>query len=253
MKKVSLGVWVSVLVLALGLTVADAQMQPPMGGMGGGMAGKCGDMMGKGMMGPGMAGGPMMGGCGHMMTECGCGMMGKGGRMTGGCGMMEKGKMGHHMGMMGETGMTGMHHLIWRHIMGLDLDQKQKAEIRSIKTGLMKNMIRKKADLRIAMLELGDLVQADKIDMKEVEAKVKQLEGLRSSMLLSGIEAAEAVKSKLTAEQRKKLDDMMESPMRCTMMGDDMMSGGMGDEDMMGEAPASPAEGETGEAPAEHD
>ena len=72
-------------------------------------------------------------------------------------------------------------------------------------------------------------------------------------MLLAGIEAAESVKSKLTAEQRKKLDDMTESPMRCTMMGDDIMSGGMSDEDMMGEAPASPSEGEMEEAPAQHD
>ncbi len=263
MKKVSLGAWVTVFVLALGLTIADAQMQPPMGGMGGGMAGGCGGMMGSGMM-----GGPMMGKSGRMTGGCGCGMMDKGNMghhmgmmggmgMTGGCGMMGKGNMGHHMGMMGEMGMTGMHHRIWRQIMGLDLDQKQKAEIRTIRTGLMKDMIRKKADLHIAMLELGELVQADKVDMKAVEAKVKQIEGLRSSMLLAGIEAAETVKSKLTAEQKKKLDEMMESPMRCSMMGDNMMSGSMTDEGMMeegttGEAPASPSEGEMEEAPAGH-
>jgi Spy/CpxP family protein refolding chaperone len=245
MKRISLGAWVIVLVLALGLTVTDAQMSPPMGGMGGGMAGGCGGMAGKAMMGPGMMGGSMMG---------------KGGRMTTGacgCGMMDKGNMGRHMGMMGEMGMKGMHHRIWRHIMALDLDQKQKAEIRTIKTDLMKDMIRKKADLRIAMLELGELVQADKVDMKDVEAKVKQIEGLRASMLLAGIQATETVKSKLTDEQKKKLDEMTEGPMRCNMMGDNMMRGSMTDEGMMeegtmGEAPASPSEGEVEEAPAGH-
>jgi Spy/CpxP family protein refolding chaperone len=252
MKKISLGAWVIVLVLALGLTVADAQMSSPMGGMGGGMAGGCGGMAGKAMMGKGMMGGSMMGGCG-------CGMMNKDGRMAGGCGcgMMDKGNMGRHMGMMGEMGMKGMHHRIWRHIMALDLDQKQKAEIRTIKTDLMKDMIRKKADLRIAMLELGELVQADKVDMKDVEAKVKQIEGLKASMLLAGIQATETVKSKLTDEQKKKLDEMTEGPMRCNMMGDNMMRGSMTDEGMMeegtmGEAPASPSEGEVEEAPAGH-
>ncbi len=268
MKRISLGVWVIVLVLALGLTVADAQMQAPMGGIGGGMPSGCGGMMGKSMMGPGMMGGSMMSKSGRMTGGCGCGMMDKGkmGRhmgmpggmgKAGGCGMMDRGKMGHHMGMPGEMGMTGMHHRIWRQIMALDLDQKQKAGIRTIKTDLMKDMIRKKADLRIAMLELGQLVQAEKVDMKEVGAKVKQIEGLRASMLLAGIEAAETVKSKLTAEQKKKLDEMMEGPARCSMMGDNMMSGSMTDEGTMeegttGEAPASPSEGDMEEAPAGH-
>jgi Spy/CpxP family protein refolding chaperone len=233
MRKVSLGVLVVGLVLALGLNVADAQPKPSAGGMGGDLAGRCG-----GMMGPGMMRGPMMGGGGRMM---GPGMtggpMGRCGRMTGACncGMTGKGMMGRHMWMKGEMGMSGMHHRLWHYIMSLDLDQKQKAGIWKIKTGLMKDMIRKKADLRIAALDLHELLHADKVDMNQVKAKVKEMEGLKSSMLLSGIEAAEAVKSKLTAEQRTKLEDMMESPPRCIMMGEGMTSGSMTDEDMSGD------------------
>jgi Spy/CpxP family protein refolding chaperone len=273
MRKVLSGVLMLGFILALGVYGADAQSQPP-GGTGGGVSARCADIMGPGMMGgpmrggygmrgkgmmaPGMASGNMGGRCGcgmasgNMEGRCGCGMAS--GNMEGrcGCGMasgnMEGrcgcGMMGRHFGMMGGKGsMGGVHHRLWHYIMRLDLDQNQRAEIWKTKTDLMKNMIRKKADLRIAMLELGNLVHADKTDMKKVEAKVKQIENLRSSMLISGIEAMEAVKSKLTADQRKKLGNMMESPGRCMMMGDDMMSGGMTGGDMMGdgmmeEAPA---------------
>lgn len=232
MRKVFLGVLVVGLVLALGLNLADAQPKPSAGGMGGGPPGWCGDVMGPGMMrgpmgggrrmmGPGMRQGPM-GRCGRMMGDCGCGMMGRG--MT-----------GRHMRTKGETVIPGMHHRLWHYIMYLDLNKKQKAGIWEIKTGLMKNKIRKKADLRIAALELHELLNADKVDMNKVEAKIKELEGLKSSMLLSKIKAVEAVKSKLTAEQRAKLEDMMESPPRCMMIGDGMMSGGMTDEGMSGD------------------
>lgn len=260
MRKISLGVLVLGFVVALGLYATPAQAQPPMTGMAG-MSGRCGAMTG-----PGMTGKPMTGqcgcGCGMMtgkgmmgpnkmrkpvMGRCGCGMMAG----AGGCGMMTgKGMMGRHMGMAGGMGMTGTHNRILHYVMGLALDQKQKAEIWKIKTGMMKDMIRKKADLRISKLELGELLHADKVDMKKVEAKVKQMEGLRSAMLLSGIEALEAAKAKLTSEQRKELDDMMDRPGRCIMMGGAVTGGSMTDEDMMGETPSSPAESEMEERPA---
>ena len=247
MKKISLGVLVAGMVLFLGMSTAGAQGKPLAGGMGPGMmgpgmmmggptTGRCGQMMGAAAM----KGAPVTGGCGcgmmagPMKGRCGCGMMA--GPMKGGCGcgMTGMGVMNHGMGMKGRMGMSGMHHRLWHYVMQLDLEQKQKTDIWKIRTDLMKKMIRNKADLRIDGLELGQLLHADKVDMKKVEAKVKKMEGLRSSMLLSGIEATEAVKSKLTAEQRKELDDMMDTPVRCMMTGDDMMSGGMSDEDITG-------------------
>jgi Spy/CpxP family protein refolding chaperone len=257
MRRISFGFLAVGLVLALGLNVADAQTKPSAG------------MMRPGMMGPGMMGGPVAGRCAGIMapgkggnTVCKCGgvmapAMKKGpmgrcegmmrGPMMGDCDhcIAGRGMMGRHMGMYGEKGMPGMHHRLWRYIMGLDLDQNQKARIMEIKTDLMKKMIRKRADLKIAGLELRGLVHADKVDMKKVEAKVKEIEGLRSSMLLAGIEAAETVKSQLTAEQRTELDDMMDAPMRCTMMGGIMPDRGMmGGNDIMGMMPQSSDEGQ---------
>lgn len=238
MKRVLLRVLVIGFVLAFGVNMADAQGRPPLGGMGGDMPCRCGDTIG-----PGMMGGPMVGGCGMI----GGPMIGA--PVIGHCGMMAR-----HTGTRGDTGMAGIHRRLWYQIMKLDLDQKQKTEIRNIKTALMKDMIRKRADLKIAMLELGELVHSDRIDMTKVEAKVKQVEGLRSAILLSGIKALEAARSKLTAEQRKKLEDMPQNPMRCTMMGDDMMGGDkMMDEGMMEEMPPSSSEGTMEEIPEGHD
>lgn len=234
MKRFSLGVLVVGLVLLVGLNLADAQSDPPAGAMGRGITGRCGAMVG-----PGMMGGPMMLSRGGRMI--GPGMMG--GPVTGRCGC---GMAGHHVWMKDEMGMRGKHHRLWRYMMNLDLDQKQKAEIWKIKADMMKNMIRKKADLKIARLELGELLHSEKTDMTKVEAKVKEMEGMKASMLISGIKAMEAAKSKLTAEQRKKLADMMEGPGPCIMRGDDTMSS-TPDEGMMEEG--TMGEGEMEEAP----
>jgi Spy/CpxP family protein refolding chaperone len=75
-------------------------------------------------------------------------------------------------------------------------------------------MIRKKADLKIARLELRELLHKEPVDMNAVEAQAKKTEGLRTAMLLDAIKAREEVKSKLTPEQRKKLRELFFSPER---------------------------------------
>jgi Spy/CpxP family protein refolding chaperone len=144
----------------------------------------------KGMM-KDMGGGMMSGG----MPDCGCGMMQcgmGGGMMPGGmpgCGMMQgKGMMGRGM-MRGE--MMGHHqrmmHMCLQH---LNLDARQRQEIEGIRMAMMKSVIRKKADMQIARLELRDLLSKDPVDMQAVGAKAK-----------------------LTPQQRQKMMDMMGGPM----------------------------------------
>jgi Spy/CpxP family protein refolding chaperone len=186
------------------------------------MSGKKGMMKG--------AGGSMVGGG---MAACGCGMMqgGIGGTMPG-CGMMPACGMMQGRGMMGRGMMRGemmgghhrMMHICMKH---LGLNAKQKEEIKEIRVATMKEVIRKRADMQIARLELRDLLSKDPVDMKAVEGKVKQIEGLRADIHLALIKAKEQVKAKLTPEQRQKLMDMME---KSPMMGDT-------DEQMEGQPP----------------
>ncbi len=63
--------------------------------------------------------------------------------------------------------------------------------------------------MRIAHIELKDLLAKDPMDMKAVEAKVKQSEALRTEMHLSHLKAMEEVKASLTPEQKKKFREMV--------------------------------------------
>ncbi|MBI5604769.1 MAG: Spy/CpxP family protein refolding chaperone [Deltaproteobacteria bacterium] len=170
-------------------------------------------------MGPGMMMGPSMAGPG-MMTGSGMGsgmMMGPGMAGHGQAGHgQESGMMRHCGGMMGRM-MEGEQHLS-KYLMGLNLDEQQKKMIGEIKSKMMKETIRKMADIRIGRIEIKDLLHQDPLDMKAVEAKVKQIGQMRTEMALAHIMALEEIKSKLTPEQRKKFVEMMKAhPMRGRM------------------------------------
>ena len=108
---------------------------------------------------------------------------------------------------------------IQKYLMGLNLDEQQKTLIGEIKSRMMKDNIRRTADMRIVQIELRDLLGQDPVDMKAVEAKVKQLEMMKTEMHLSHIKAMEECKTKLTPEQRKKFIEMIEAEPMMEGMG----------------------------------
>jgi Spy/CpxP family protein refolding chaperone len=105
----------------------------------------------------------------------------------------------------------GRHHQVWPLLMRLDLNATQEKEIREIRNSMLKNMIQKKADLKIARLELHELLHKEPVDMAAVESQVKKMESLRTSMILDGIKTRQEIKSKLTPGQRKKLKELIRS------------------------------------------
>lgn len=146
---------------------------------------------------------------------------------------MGPGKCDKCMGMQGKqpmigAGMMGM-------IKELGLDDKQAAEFKSIHLKMKKERIQKGAEVRIAELELQELQSKDRVDMKAAEAKIRQIETLKSEMKISHIRTHESVKAMLTPEQRKKLDSFrgmgqgmgMRGNMKknCGMMGNMQGSG----------------------------
>ncbi len=148
-----------------------------------------------------------------------CGCMGEPGEGMRG-GMMEGME---HQGMSMMHGMGGMmmggDHPMWQHLMGLGLDEKQKEALKALRSKMMKDMTKKRADQQIAGIELKDLLDKDPVDIKAVEAAVKKSESLRTEMFLAHIRAHEEMKSILTPEQRKRLKEMMEHGAGCGMMG----------------------------------
>jgi Spy/CpxP family protein refolding chaperone len=170
--------------------------------------------------GPAAPGGHVHGGDGAGPAKGGgCPMMGgqgKGSGMMGGRGGMGGGMMGGQGAMMGGRGMGGdrmmeVEHHLARVLDGLNLDEQQKKAIAEIKSTIKKDTIRKMADIRIARIELSDLLYQDPLDLKAVEAKVRQLGALRTEMHLAHIKALESIKAKLTPEQRKQLRELIKT------------------------------------------
>ena len=162
--------------------------------------------------------------CGGCMQE---------GGMMGGMGHQDMGMM-HGMGGMQGGGMKmDDDHPMWKHLMSLGLDDKQKDALKALRSKTMKDMVKKKADMQIAGIELKDLLDKDPVDMKAVEASMKKNESLKTEMFLAHIKAREEMKSLLTPDQRKKLKDMMEAGpgAGCGMMGG-MMHGDAEHKDM---------------------
>ena len=149
-----------------------------------------------------------------------CGCMQEGG-MMGGMGHQSMGMMHGMGGMQGGAMMMGDDHPMWKHLMGLGLDDKQKDALKALRSKTMKDMAKKGADKQIASIELKDLLDKDPVDMKSVEASVRKNESLKTEMFLAHLKAHEEMKSILTTDQRKRLKEMMEAGhgAGCGMMG----------------------------------
>jgi len=87
--------------------------------------------------------------------------------------------------------------------LGLTSDQVKALE--SLRFEFQKEGTRRWGDLAIAEIELADLLRAESVDLAKVEAKVREIEGLRSELRLGRIKTLEKGKALLTPEQREKL------------------------------------------------
>ncbi|MGD1074612.1 MAG: Spy/CpxP family protein refolding chaperone [Thermodesulfovibrionales bacterium] len=149
--------------------------------------------------------------------------------MCGCMGKMEKGS--HEKGMPTMRGMhrhgmemRGAEHRLWRHLRGLGLDEQQKAAIRDIVSRLVKDSIKKRADIQIARIELHDILGKDPVDMKAVEAKLQQIAATQTDLRLSHIKAREEIKAKMTPEQRAKFKENLKRQAKWMHRGRGMTS-----------------------------
>jgi Spy/CpxP family protein refolding chaperone len=132
-------------------------------------------------------------------SKQGGGMMG-GGMMGGG--MMSKGMMsGGGCSMMGGGGMDGFY---LNKAEALGLSDAQVAKLKNIKMTTKKALIQKEADLRIAKLELDELLQNPKAKRSDIEAKAKKVQDLKSDIALTKLRARLDARSVLTPEQLEK-------------------------------------------------
>jgi len=150
-------------------------------------------------------------------------MMGSGGMMGTGMSMMMN-MMGMMPQMMG--GMRGGDmevELYLRARSQLNLSDEQMASLESILLSVRKDRIRKGADIMVAELELNQLLDQKVLDVPKIEAKLKEAEGLRTQVKLSGIKALDGARKVLTEEQRKKVEDLKSGQMMGGAGGPGMM------------------------------
>lgn len=100
--------------------------------------------------------------------------------------------------------------LRFRDELGLSPEQVQALE--RLRADFQRQAIRGGADLRIAELELANLLNSDQADLAQVEARVREIERLRAELRLARIRTIEQGKAQLTPEQRAKLKSLSGRP-----------------------------------------
>ena len=94
----------------------------------------------------------------------------------------------------------------------LDLSAAQVKNLEQLRNDFQKETIRKDADLRVAEMDLGNLLNGEKADMAKVEAKVREIERMRGDLRIARIRTIEKGREQLTADQRKKLQELLAEP-----------------------------------------
>jgi Spy/CpxP family protein refolding chaperone len=90
----------------------------------------------------------------------------------------------------------------------LGLTDAQLAEVKKLRAEQKKKQIRTQADIRIAHMELRELLGAEKVDEKAVRAKAKEVAALREAAATDRVEGMLALRRVVTAEQAKHLMKM---------------------------------------------
>lgn len=122
-------------------------------------------------------------------------------------------RWGHYFGAWGSREEQPLISIMLENRDKLGLSSEQVNSLEQLRRDFQKESIRRDADMRIAQMDLDALLSVPAVDMTKVEAKVREIEHLRADMRLARIRTIEKGKQQLTAEQRKKLQELLsESP-----------------------------------------
>ncbi len=91
----------------------------------------------------------------------------------------------------------------------LKLTPEQVKKLEGLRSDFERDGRKNQDDLRAAEKSLDDLTRSDSVDLKQAEAKVREVERLRADQRIARIRAVEQGKSILSQEQRDRLRDMM--------------------------------------------
>ena len=129
------------------------------------------------------------------------------------CNLHQEHGMSHgdmsHMDMMG--GMMGM---CIKNADKIGLSEEQKKKVTPLHNEMQKKQIRFQADLKIAQLEMKDIMEPKDFDIEKAKAAVKKTEDIKSAHHLEMLKAMKEVRSIFTEEQYQKLRTLMHKDMK---------------------------------------
>lgn len=112
--------------------------------------------------------------------------------------------MGPGMGQRQGPGMGGPAHLK----QALGLTDEQEAQLRKLHQDQRKARIRRRADLQIARMDLGELLGAKTVDEKAVALKMKEITDLTAAGIKAHVDGVLGMRKVLTPEQVEKMKQL---------------------------------------------
>jgi Heavy-metal resistance len=91
----------------------------------------------------------------------------------------------------------------------LELSSGQVQRLERLRADFQKEAIRAEADLRVAEMDLGQLLAAEPVDTGAVEAKIREIEKRRADLRVARVRTIESGRALLNADQREKLRAML--------------------------------------------
>ncbi len=85
----------------------------------------------------------------------------------------------------------------------LDLTDAQQAQIRKLHVDFQKKQIQNQAKVRLARLDLGQMLQADKPDRAAIEKTIRDISSIETDTKLARVDQMLAIRAILTPEQLK--------------------------------------------------
>ena len=109
--------------------------------------------------------------------------------------------------------MEEMMHKCLEHANKIGLTDDQMDRITPIHREMEKKEIRYKADIKIAEIDLKEIMEVKDFDLEKANAQVKNIEDIRTAQHLEMLKTMKDVRSILTDEQFKKMKQMMHMKM----------------------------------------
>ena len=94
----------------------------------------------------------------------------------------------------------------------LSLTPGQVQTLEQLRADFQREAARREADLHVAETDLAALLNTESVDLGQVEAKLREIERLRTDFMLARVRTVEQGKSQLTPEQRVKLRSLLAQP-----------------------------------------